>query len=215
MNTLHATARLPRSGNAALTAGALIQAALGIEFVLAGLSKLANPNFAAQFKTFVEASPGAKNGILAPPIQLLIVPNVALAANLATFTELGAGFVLLVAAIEVARRRFAGRLGSQHVYEPAVALLSSAAAIALGGLSLMIYLIEGGGLPKVNPASAFGSPIAIELLIVPLAFGIAWLEFGRFRALKSASRTSAVDFARVPKGLPFGKTPSQPYGSKR
>jgi hypothetical protein len=47
----------------------------------------------------------------------------------------------------------------------------------------MIYLIQGGGLPKISAASAFGSPIAIELLIVPLAFGIAWLEFGRFRAL--------------------------------
>jgi hypothetical protein len=188
MNTLHATARLPRSGNAALIAGALIQAALGFEFVLAGLSKLVNPNFSAQFKSFVEASPGAKNGILAPLIQFLVVPNIALAANLARFTELGAGVVLLVAAIEVARRRFAGPLGSQHGYEPAVALLSAAAGITLGGLSLMIYLIEGGGLPRINPASAFGSPIAIELLIVPLAFGIAWLEFGRFRAL----RTSAV-----------------------
>ena len=185
MNTLHATARLPRSGNAALMAGALIQAALGAEFVLAGLSKLANPNFVAQFKTFVEASPGAKNGLLVPLIQFLVVPNIALAANLARFTELGAGLVLVIAAIEVARRRFGDPFGSQHVYEPAVAFLSAVAAFTLGGLSLMIYLIEGGGLPKINPASAFGSPIAIELLIVHLAFGIAWLEFGRYRALKN------------------------------
>ena len=70
-------------------------------------------------------------------------------------------------------------------YEPAVALLSSGAAVAVGGLSLMIYLIEGGGLPKISAAFAFGSPIAIELMIVPLAFGIAWLEFGRFRALRT------------------------------
>jgi len=177
--------RIPRSGNAALAAGALIQAALGIEFILAGLSKLVDTNYAAQFKTFVEASPGAAHGPLAPLIQTLVVPNVALAADLARFTELGAGVILLVAAVEVARRRFGGRFGSQHLYEPAVALLSSAAGVAVGGLSLTIYLIEGGGLPRINPASAFGSPIAIELLIVPLAFGIAWLEFGRFRALRT------------------------------
>jgi hypothetical protein len=179
------TTRLPRSGNAALAAGAVIQAALGTEFVLAGLSKMVDINYVAQFKTFVEASPGSNRGILAPIIQTLVVPNVALAADLSRFTELGAGVILLLAAIEVARRRFGGRFGSQHVYEPAVALLSSVAGLAVGSLSLMIYLVQGGGLPKISAAGAFGSPIAIELLIVPLAFGIAWLEFGRYRALRA------------------------------
>ena len=189
MNTLHATARLPRSGNAALAAGALIQAALGLEFVLAGLSKIIDANFVQQFKTFVENSPGAKAGLLAPIIQALVVPNIVIAANLARFTEFGAGIVLLIAAVEVARRRFAGSFGSQHTYEPVVALASSAAGIAVGGLSLMIYLMQGGGLPRISAASAFGSPIAIELLIVPLAFAIAWLEFGRYRALRTSPQT--------------------------
>ena len=186
MNALHTTSRLPRSGNAALAAGALIQAALGTEFVLAGLSKIVNGNFVTQFKTYVENSPGAKAGLLAPIVQALIVPNIAIAANLARFTELAAGVILLVAAVEVARRRFAGSFGSQHTYEPIVALASSAAGVAVGGLSLVIYLIQGGGLPKISAATAFGTPIAIELLIVPLAFAIAWLEFGRFRALRSS-----------------------------
>jgi len=185
MNTLHATTRLPRSGNAALAAGALIQAALGLEFVLAGLSKIVDANFVSQFKTYVENSPGSTHGFLAPIIQALVIPNIAIAANLARFTEFCAGIVLLVAAVEVARRRFAGGFGSQHTYEPLVALASSAAGVAVGGLSLVIYLIQGGGLPKISAGSAFGSPIAIELLIVPLAFGIAWLEFGRFRALRT------------------------------
>jgi hypothetical protein len=180
------SARLPRSGNAALAAGALIQAALGLEFLLAGLSKFIDAEFTAQFKSFVEGSPGAKHGVLAPIIQALVIPNVALAADLAKFTEVAAGAFLLAAALEVARRRFAGRLGMQHPYEPVVALVSSVAAATVGGLSLSIYLIEGGGLPMINPGFAFGSPIAIELMLVPLAFGIAWLEFGRFRALRAA-----------------------------
>ena len=44
-----ATPRLPRSGNAALASGALIQALLGAEFVLAGLSKAIDPDFVTQF----------------------------------------------------------------------------------------------------------------------------------------------------------------------
>ena len=175
--------RLPRSGNAALAAGALIQAVIGLEFILAGLNKIANPDFSTQFKTFVEGSPGASHGLLAPVMQALIVPHVALAADLVKFTELGAGIVLVVSAIEVARRRFAGRIGAQEPYEAALALAGVAASLAIGGMSLAIFLLEGGQLPMIGGAFAFGSPIAVELLIVPLAVAIAWLEFGRFRAL--------------------------------
>ena len=48
-----------------LVAGTLIQAALGIEFLFAGLSKMVDPDFTAQFKSFVESSPGSRDGILA------------------------------------------------------------------------------------------------------------------------------------------------------
>jgi len=192
------TPRRPLSGNVALAVGALVQATLGIEFVFAGLSKVVDPDFVAQFKSFVEASAGATSGPLAPLMQSLIIPHVALAAELAKFTELAAGLVLLVSAIDVARRRFSGRFGLQHAYEPAVALLSSAAGVAIGGLSLMIYLLEGGGMPRVSAAFAFGSPIAVELLIVPLAVGIAGLQFGRFQALTTQLRhTSAPRTADV------------------
>jgi hypothetical protein len=179
------------SGNAALAAGALIQLALGIEFVLAGLSKVLDPEFAAQFEQFVAASPAAHSGILAPLLQGLVLGHATIAAQIATFAELGAGVVLVVSAIEVARRRFPGRLGSQHSYEAAVALLSACAAVVVAGLSAAIYLIEGGGLPRISGASAFGSPIAIELLLVPLAIGIAWLEIGRFVALRSPANRTA------------------------
>jgi hypothetical protein len=38
---------------------------------------------------------------------------------------------------------------------------------------------------------AFVSPVAVEPLIVPLAVGIGWLEFGRFVALRSTPLQSA------------------------
>lgn len=179
-----ATARLPRSGNSALAAGALVQAAIGAEFVLAGLSKAVDTDFATQFKAFLQGSAGARSGPLSGVLQALVVPNAGIAAEAAKWTELAAGLILVLAALEVLRRRLAEPFGAQHPYEPLVALISSAAAFVLGCMSLSIYLIEGGQLPMVSPGFAFGSPIAVELLLVPLAFGVAWLEFARFRALR-------------------------------
>jgi hypothetical protein len=187
MNVGH-SARLPLSGNAALAAGALVQLALGIEFTLAGLSKLLDPDFATQFEQFVAASPASRGGFLAPLLQAVVLPYAAIAAQLATSAELGAGVVLVVSAIEVARRRFPGRIGRQHAYENGVALLSGWAALVVAALSATIYVLEGGGLPRISGAGAFGSPIAIELLLVPLALGVAWLEFGRFVALRATRR---------------------------
>ena len=185
MSHIRTQTRLPRSGNAALAAGALIQAALGAEFVFAGLTKVVAPDYIQQFRDFVQGSVGATSGPLALLVHTLVVPNIDLVAQLARFTELIAGAMLVLSAFEVARRRFAGPLGAEHGYEPIVALASAAAAFVLGGLSLGIYLLQGGRVPSVNPNFAFASPIAIELLLVPMAVGVAWLELGRFLALRS------------------------------
>src|SRR5438128_8518647 len=121
--------RLPLSGNAALAAGALIQLALGVEFVLAGLDKMLNPDFAVQLEQFVAVSPASRSGILAPLLQGFVLPHATLAAQFATFAEFGAGMVLVLSAFEVARRRLPGPIGSRHSYEAVVALLSAGAAI--------------------------------------------------------------------------------------
>src|ERR671934_1760687 len=109
--------RVPRSGNAALAAGALIQLALGIEFVLAGVNKLLDPEFATQFEPFVAASPAASSGVLAPLLRGLVLPHPVASALLVTFAELGAGLVLVVSAVEGARRRPPRRLRSPHGHE--------------------------------------------------------------------------------------------------
>jgi hypothetical protein len=186
MRNIRSQARLPLSGNAALAAGALIQLVLGFEFVLAGLSKLLDVDFPRQFQQFVAGSPAAKEGVLAPVLRTVVLPHASLAAQFATFAELGAGLILAISAVEVIRRRFPAPLGSQHGYETVVALSSAAAAVVVAGMSATIYLIEGGGWPRISGASAFGSPIAVELLLVPLGLGIAWLEIGRFLALRHA-----------------------------
>jgi uncharacterized membrane protein YphA (DoxX/SURF4 family) len=182
---------LPRSGNAALASGALIQTLLGAEFVLAGLSKVIDPDFRTQFRGFVSSMPGANSGPLAGITQSLVMPNAALVAELTRWTELFAGAILLVTALEVLRRRLSNPFGAEHPYEPLLALVSALAALALAGLSAGIYLIEGGSLPTVSAGFAFVSPIAIELFLVPLALGVAWLELARFLALRAEHRTPA------------------------
>jgi uncharacterized cupredoxin-like copper-binding protein len=186
MTTLQG-ANVPRSGSTALAAGALVQAVLGAEFVLGGLNKLADPRYGAHFRDFVAGSAALVGGPLAAVIRWLVLPNVAVMAELARFTELGAGLVLLVVAAEVARRRFGGRLGARHGYEPALALAGALAALVLGGLSLTIYVLQGGALPRVSAGLAFGPPVAIELFNVPVALAVAWMELGRFTALRRAS----------------------------
>jgi hypothetical protein len=192
MNSLHAVAsaaptgsarRLPASGNAALAASALIQAALGIEFLLSGLNKLADPHFIANFNQFVRANPGAQRGILAPLVQSLVLPHVGLAGPMIEISELLLGVILLLGAVEVGRRRFAGRVGQEHGYEAPVALVAALAGLAAAGLSLSIALIMGEPLPSIVPGRAFTTAIPVELLLVVLGLAVAWMEAGRYRAL--------------------------------
>ena len=175
--------RLPASGNSALAASALIQAALGVEFFLSGLNKFADPNFVQNFKLFVVASPGTQNGVLAPLIRALVLPNIALFAGLTKFMELGLGIVLLLGALEVGRRRLSGRVAAERGYEAPVALIAALAGLAAAGLSLSIALLMGEQLPTIAPGRALTTAIPVELLLVPMGVAVAWMEAGRFRVL--------------------------------
>jgi hypothetical protein len=178
--------RLPASGNTALAASALIQAALGIEFFLSGLNKFADTNFVANFKAFVDASPGTRTGLLAPLIHSFVQPNIGFFADLTKYTELGLGIVLLLGALEVGRRRLSGRAGAEHGYEAPVALIAAFAGLAAAGLSLSIALLMGEQLPTITPGRALTTAIPVELLLVPLGIAVAWMEAGRFRVLHKA-----------------------------
>ena len=175
--------RLPASGNTALAASALIQAALGIEFLLSGLNKFADAHFVQNFRLFVDASPGTHSGLLAPLIHTLVLPNIAFFAELTKYTELGLGIVLLLGALEVGRRRLSGRIAAEHGYEATVALVAAFAGLAAAGLSLSIALLMGEQLPTITPGRALTTAIPVELLLVPLGIAIAWMEAGRFRVL--------------------------------
>src|ERR1700674_4063284 len=175
--------RLPASGNTALAASALIQTALGIEFILSGLNKFADPHYVQNFDQFVSSNPGTQTGILSGLVKGLVLPNVAFFATLLQFTELILGVVLLLRAIEVGRRRFSGRVGRERGYEAQVALVAAVAGLAVAGLSLSIGVLMGEQLPTIMPGRAFTTAIPVELLIVPLAIAVAWMETGRVLVL--------------------------------
>jgi hypothetical protein len=175
--------RLPNSGSAALAAGALIQALIGLEFLLTGLSKAVDTHYEANFAAFVSGSPGSHRGLISPLIQNLVIPHLAIAAQLAKFSEIVIGLTLLVAAAEIARRRFSGRLGVRLPHESALALAGAGAGLGLAAISMTIYMIQGGVLPTVNPARSLAAAIPVELMMVALGLAVAWLESARFLAL--------------------------------
>jgi hypothetical protein len=176
--------RLPASGNTALAASAVVQAALGIEFALSGLNKVADPNYVSNFSSFVGANPGSSSGPLSLLVQGVVLPNADLFATLLKVTELVLGPILLIGALEIARRRLSGRLGASHGYEAGVALIAALAGLTVAGLAFSIFVLMGGVLPTVMPGRAFTTAIPVELLIVPLGLSVAWLEFGRFHVLR-------------------------------
>jgi hypothetical protein len=175
----------PASGNRELASSAVVQAALGIEFALSGLNKVADPNYVANFSSFVRANPGATSGPLSVLVQALVLPNADITATLLKVTELALGPILLVGAFEIGRRRLSGRLGAAHGYEAAVALVAAIAGLTSAGLAFSIFVLMGGVLPTVMPGRAFTTAIPVELLIVPLGLSVAWLEFGRFVVLRA------------------------------
>jgi hypothetical protein len=179
-----ATKRLPASGNTALAASAVVQAALGIEFSLSGLNKFADPDYVANFTSFVRANPGSSSGPLSVLVQALVLPDAGFFAAVLKFTELALGPILLIGALEIGRRRLSGRWGAAHGYEAGVALVAAVAGLVAAGLAFSIFVLMGGVLPTVMPGRAFTTAIPVELLIVPLGLSVAWLEFGRVLALR-------------------------------
>ena len=192
----HRSRRLPASGNTALAASALIQAALGIEFILSGLNKFADPRYIQNFNQFVSSNPGTMSGILSGLVKAVVLPNVAFFATVLQFTELTLGIVLLLGAVEVGRRRFSGPVGREHGYEAPVALVAALAGLAVAGLSLSIAVLMGEQLPTIMPGRAFTTAIPVELLLVPLGVAVAWMEAGRFRVLFGRRPTRVVAAAR-------------------
>ncbi|MGE5156265.1 MAG: hypothetical protein ACM3JP_02085 [Betaproteobacteria bacterium] len=190
---LGAARTLPASGTAALVSSAIVQAALGIEFGLSGLNKVADPDFVAHFDTFVRNNPGASSGPLSLLVQNLVLPNAGFFAALLKVTELGLGPILLIGAVDIGRRRLPGRLGTRHGYEAVLALVAALSGVVAAGLAFSIFVLMGGVLPTVMAGRAFTTAIPVELLIVPLGLAVGWVELGRFLVLRRSPARANTD----------------------
>jgi uncharacterized cupredoxin-like copper-binding protein len=162
-----------------LGAAAIAQAILGLEFLLGGLNKYLDTNFADGFKSFVSGAAGMQGGVLSRIVQTLILPNAALFAELARFTELACGALLLIATAGVG-------LDTRTRPGWVIALAGLVAAVSLGALSLVIYALKGGVVPGVDPRLALAPPVQVEVVNVLLAGAVAWLQAGRLLAARAA-----------------------------
>jgi hypothetical protein len=187
------TKRLPASGNVALLSSAVVQAALGVEFALSGLNKFADADYVANFTSFVRANPGASSGPLSSLVQDVVLPNAAVFATLLKLTEATLGPILLIGAAEIVRRRLTGRAGARHGYEAGLAAIAALAGATAAGLAFSIFVLMGGVLPTVMAGRAFTTAIPVELLIVPLGLAVAWMELGRFLALRREAAAASAD----------------------
>ena len=185
--------RLPASGNVALLSSAVVQAALGVEFALSGLNKFADADYVANFTSFVRANPGASSGPLSSLVQDVVLPNAAIFATLLKITEATLGPILLIGAVEIVRRRLTGRAGARHGYEAGLAAIAALAGATAAGLAFSIFVLMGGVLPTVMAGRAFTTAIPVELLIVPLGLAVAWMELGRFLALRREAAAASAD----------------------
>lgn len=170
-------------------AAALIQATLGLEFLLSGLDKFADPHYVADFAQFVRVNPGAMSGPTAVLVKAVVLPHLTIASVAIQVVEVTLGVLLLVGAIDLAWRGFFEHRPWRYGYQAAVALTGALAGIGVAGLSLSIALLMGEQLPAVMSVNAFTTAIPVELLLVPVGIGVALMGAGRFTAIRRHSRT--------------------------
>jgi hypothetical protein len=170
-------------------AAALIQATLGLEFLISGLDKFADPRYLGDFNQFVRVNPGAISGPASIIVKALVLPHIDIAAVTVLLVEATLGVVLLLGAFDLGWRGLFDHRPWRYRYQAGVALTSAAAGAGVAGLSLSIGLLMGEQLPTVMSVNAFTTAIPVELLLVPVGIGVALIEVGRFMAIRRHSRT--------------------------
>jgi hypothetical protein len=170
-------------------AAALIQATLGLEFVISGLDKFADPHYVGDFNQFVRVNPGAISGPASIAVKALVLPHIDIAAVTVLVVEVTLGVVLLMGAFDLGWRGLFDHRPWRYRYQAGIALTSAVAGTGVAGLSLSIALLMGEQLPTVMSVNAFTTAIPVELLLVPTALGVALIEAGRFMAIRRQVRT--------------------------
>ncbi len=147
---------------------AIVEAAMGFEWLLSGLNKLLSPDFvislAHQLQTSLQGNP---NGWYVSLTKSLVLPHAQLFAALVEVGELLVGIGLFAGAALWVSGRFPAMRWAR--------LLNLGVIVALVGGVLMSanYAVMGGDtLPGLNPGNPFNEGLSIDSLLTIIGLGL-------------------------------------------
>lgn len=144
----------------------VVQVILAYEWLVSGINKLLDAGFSGQLMALLSQSTHSNpTGVYSTVMTRLVLPNHTLVAWVTPWTETSVGAVLALGAILwVARPRARSTV--------LVAGASCLALLTAATLDLNYNLINGGGLPWINPANATTNGISIDVMLLSIALAL-------------------------------------------
>jgi hypothetical protein len=165
------------SGNAARRGIALVEAAIGYEWLLSGLNKLLNGHFTFGLAaTLRQAMKNNPNGWWVTLTRHLVVPNLHLLGPLVPIGEL-----LLALGFFTGAALWATGIPSRR-RNPLLAFGVIGALLASALMTANFYLMSGNALPGLDPANAFNEGLSIDGLLTLIVAGLIAAHASALRA---------------------------------
>jgi hypothetical protein len=174
------------SGSAARWGVALVEAAIGFEWLLSGLNKILNGHFTAGLAaTLHKAMTNNPNGWWVTLTQHLVVPNLQLFGPLVPIGELLIALGFFTGAIRWLT------VGSTRRRTPFVTFGVIGALLASVLMTTNFYLMAGNTLPGLNPSNAFNEGLSIDGLLTLIGAGLICAHASSLRIHSGASRDAS------------------------
>jgi thiosulfate dehydrogenase [quinone] large subunit len=146
---------------------AVVEAAIGYEWLVSGLNKMLSPGFGSGLAKHLQSNlQGNPNRWYASLVDTLVMPHASLFAGLVEVGELLVALGMFLGAA----LWLSGRLRS---ITPRVLQMGVIAALVGGTLMSANYMLMAGNtLPGLNPANAFNEGISIDTLLTLIGVGL-------------------------------------------
>jgi thiosulfate dehydrogenase [quinone] large subunit len=162
---------------------AVVEAALGYEWLVSGLNKLLSPGFGSGLAKHLQSNlQGNPNRWYASLVDRLVLPHAGLFAGLVVVGELSVALGMFLGAA----LWLSGRLRS---ITPRVLQMGVIAALVGSTIMSANYmLMSGNTLPGLNPANAFNEGISIDTLLTIIGVGLLAVHLVASRRPAGAAR---------------------------
>jgi hypothetical protein len=175
---------------------ALVEAAIGNEWLLSGLNKVLNGHFTGGLTaTLRGAMKNNPNGWWVTLTRNLVVPNVHLVGPLVPIGELLLALGFFMGAVLWLTNRPAGQWTRMLTFGVIGALAASALMTA------NFYLMSGNTLPGLDPANAFNEGLSIDGLLTMIAGGLIAGHALALRARGTVTTTEEASHMEAVKAL--------------